>query len=228
VNEAFFLIKGGTMKNINVEQARELLQALESGQYDQASKTLDGIVAARDENLLEQVEEIAQNLHDTLESFGADSRILQHTKHGLPDATERLEYVIQTTEEASNKTLSAAENTVALLETMESKASDNEMKEWIAQAQAQVTEIMMAQSFQDLTGQVLNRVIMLVTSLEQSLVELIEKSGIEFDSIPDVTTDEQRKAEEMKGVGPNVTKNSQQNVAQSQDEVDDLLGDLGI
>jgi chemotaxis protein CheZ len=69
---------------------------------------------------------------------------------------------------------------------------------------------------------------MLVTSLEQSLVELIEKSGIEFDSIPDVTTDEQRKAEEMKGVGPNVTKNSQQNVAQSQDEVDDLLGDLGI
>ncbi|MGC9385413.1 MAG: protein phosphatase CheZ [Hydrogenovibrio sp.] len=216
------------MPNINLEQARELLSALENGQYDEASKTLDAIIATRDAKLLGQVEEIAQNLHDTLESFGSDAMLLQHTKHGLPDASERLQYVIETTEEASNKTLSAAENIVALLETMESKALDDDMKEWIAEAQTQVTDIMMAQSFQDLTGQVLNRVIMLVTSLEQSLVELIEKSGIELAAIPDTRTDEQRKADEMKGVGPNVTRESQKGAVQSQDDVDDLLGELGI
>lgn len=202
---------------------------MEKEDYDKASQVLDEIIATRDDNLLEQVEQIAQNLHDTLEQFGADSMLLQHTKHGLPDATERLEYVIETTEEASNKTLSAAENAIALLETLESHVMDDSQKELISKAQSEVTEIMMAQSFQDLTGQVLNRVIMLVTSLEQSLIELIDKSGIHIDDIPDpLDSKEERKAQEMKGIGPNVTKSSQQNAVKSQDEVDDLLGDLGI
>lgn len=217
------------MKNIKIKQIKTLLKAMEKEDYDQASQALDDIVATRDGNLLEQVEQIAQNLHDTLEQFGSDSMLLQQTKHGLPDATERLEYVIQTTEEASNKTLSAAENVIALLETLESQTQDGAQKELITQAQSEVTDIMMAQSFQDLTGQVLNRVIMLVTSLEQSLMELIDKSGIHIDDIPDPTASEEtRKAEEMKGIGPNVTKSSQKNVVSSQDDVDDLLGDLGI
>ncbi|MDG4813103.1 protein phosphatase CheZ [Hydrogenovibrio sp. 3SP14C1] len=217
------------MKNIKIKQIKALLKAMEKEDYDNASQALDDIIATRDSNLLEQVEQIAQNLHDTLEQFGSDSMLLQQTKHGLPDATERLEYVIQTTEEASNKTLSAAENIIALLETLESQATDDAQKEFINKAQSEVTEIMMAQSFQDLTGQVLNRVIMLVTSLEQSLMELINKSGIHIDDIPDpAESDEKRKAEEMRGIGPNVTKSSQQNVVNSQDDVDDLLGDLGI
>lgn len=217
------------MKNIKIKQIKALLKAMEKADYDKASQALDDIVATRDGNLLEQVEQIAQNLHDTLEQFGSDSMLLQQTKHGLPDATERLEYVIQTTEEASNKTLSAAENVIALLETLESQTKDGAQKELIIKAQSEVTDIMMAQSFQDLTGQVLNRVIMLVTSLEQSLMELIDKSGIHIDDIPDPTASEEtRKAEEMKGIGPNVTKSSQQNVVSSQDDVDDLLGDLGI
>ena len=217
------------MKNIKIKQIKALLKAMEKADYDKASQALDDIVATRDGNLLEQVEKIAQNLHDTLEQFGSDSMLLQQTKHGLPDATERLEYVIQTTEEASNKTLSAAENVIALLETLESQTKDGAQKELIIKAQSEVTDIMMAQSFQDLTGQVLNRVIMLVTSLEQSLMELIDKSGIHIDDIPDPTASEEtRKAEEMKGIGPNVTKSSQQNVVSSQDDVDDLLGDLGI
>jgi len=217
------------VKNIKIKQIKALLKAMEKADYDKASQALDDIVATRDGNLLEQVEKIAQNLHDTLEQFGSDSMLLQQTKHGLPDATERLEYVIQTTEEASNKTLSAAENVIALLETLESQTKDGAQKELIIKAQSEVTDIMMAQSFQDLTGQVLNRVIMLVTSLEQSLMELIDKSGIHIDDIPDPTASEEtRKAEEMKGIGPNVTKSSQQNVVSSQDDVDDLLGDLGI
>uniref|UniRef100_Q31HM8 Protein phosphatase CheZ n=1 Tax=Hydrogenovibrio crunogenus (strain DSM 25203 / XCL-2) TaxID=317025 RepID=Q31HM8_HYDCU len=217
------------MKNIKIKQIKALLKAMEKEDYDKASQALDEIIATRDDNLLEQVEQIAQNLHDTLEQFGADSMLLQHTKHGLPDATERLEYVIETTEEASNKTLSAAENAIALLETLESHVTDDSQKELIGKAQSEVTEIMMAQSFQDLTGQVLNRVIMLVTSLEQSLMELINKSGIHIDDIPDPSdSEEERKAQEMKGIGPNVTKSSQQNAVNSQDEVDDLLGDLGI
>lgn len=135
---------------------------------------------------------------------------------------------MQTTEEASNKTLAAAENAVAVLETLDSQTTDDETKQLIAQAQSQLTEIMMAQSFQDLTGQVLNRVIMLVTTLEQSLHELIEKAGISIEDIPNLESEEDKKAAEMKGIGPNVTKNSQKDSAQSQEDVDDLLGELGI
>lgn len=216
------------MENINIELVADLLGAMEQKDFKTASLVLDAIVAERDGQILGEVEQIAQNLHDTLDSFGSDAALLQHTKHGLPDATERLEYVMQTTEEASNKTLAAAENAVAVLETLDSQTADDETKQLIAQAQSQLTEIMMAQSFQDLTGQVLNRVIMLVTTLEQSLHELIEKAGISIEDIPNLESEEDKKAAEMKGIGPNVTKNSQKDSAQSQEDVDDLLGELGI
>lgn len=216
------------MENIRIEQVAELMTAMEQKDFKTASLALDAIVAERDNQILGEVEQIAKNLHDTLEGFGSDAALLQQTKHGLPDAAERLEYVIETTEEASNKTLAAAENTIAVLETLDSQAGNDESKQLIAQAQNQLTEIMMAQSFQDLTGQVLNRVIMLVTTLEQSLHELIEKAGINIEDIPEMESEEDRKAAEMKGIGPNVTKSSQKDSAQSQDDVDDLLGELGI
>lgn len=217
------------MKNIKLDQVKNLLNALEAENYDEASHVLDLIVASRNEDLLHQVEEIAYNLHETLESFGSDARLLQQTKQDLPDTTERLEYVIKTTEEASNKTLSSAENITALLETLSNSSQSESELALIDQAKNEVTEIIMAQSFQDLTGQVLNRVILLVTSLEQSLLELIEKSGIQLDQVPILTeSKEAQKAEEMKGLGPNVARSSQHHTVQSQQDVDDLLGDLGI
>jgi len=216
------------MENIELGEVKSLLDALEQQDFDQASEIFDGLVRKREENLLEKVEEITQNLHETLEGFGSDRLILKHAKHDLPEASERLQYVIDSTEEASAKTLSASENIMALLETVESQIENSEAKQQLEQAKAEVTEIMMAQSFQDLTGQVLNRVILLVTTLEQSLVELIEKSGINLDTLNVQDSEEDVKSEEMKGVGPNVTKSSKKDSVQSQNDVDDLLGELGI
>ncbi len=217
------------MKNIRLEQVKELLVTLEQQNYDAASKVLDEIVAHRDHDLLHQVEEIAHNLHETLDGFGDDAKLLHHTKQDLPDTTERLQYVIETTEEASNKTLSSAENGLALLETLADSIDGASQQKLIEDAKHELNEIIMAQSFQDLTGQVLNRVIMLVGSVEQSLVDLIEKSGIQLDDIViSQPSAQDQKTEEMKGLGPNVTQSSQKNVVQSQQDVDDLLDDLGI
>jgi len=217
------------VKEINLEHVKQLLSALESEKYDEASDVLDLIVASRNRDLLHQVEEIADNLHETLDGFGEDAKLLQHTKQDLPDTTERLQYVIETTEQASNKTLSSAENISALLETLADSIEGASERKLLAEAKNEITEIMMAQSYQDLTGQVLNRVIMLVGSVEQSLVELIEKSGISLDEItlPEQSKEAQ-KAQEMKGLGPNVTQSSQKQFAQSQQDVDNLLDDLGI
>jgi len=217
------------VKEINLEHVKQLLSALESEKYDEASDVLDLIVASRNRDLLHQVEEIADNLHETLDGFGEDAKLLQHTKQDLPDTTERLQYVIETTEQASNKTLSSAENISALLETLADSIEGASERKLLEEAKNEITEIMMAQSYQDLTGQVLNRVIMLVGSVEQSLVELIEKSGISLDEItlPEQSKEAQ-KAQEMKGLGPNVTQSSQKQFAQSQQDVDNLLDDLGI
>jgi len=217
------------VKEINLEHVKQLLSALESEKYDEASDVLDLIVASRNRDLLHQVEEIADNLHETLDGFGEDAKLLQHTKQDLPDTTERLQYVIETTEQASNKTLSSAENISALLETLADSIEGASERKLLEEAKNEITEIMLAQSYQDLTGQVLNRVIMLVGSVEQSLVELIEKSGISLDEItlPEQSKEAQ-KAQEMKGLGPNVTQSSQKQFAQSQQDVDNLLDDLGI
>jgi len=217
------------VKEINLEHVKQLLSALESEKYDEASDVLDLIVASRNRDLLHQVEEIADNLHETLDGFGEDAKLLQHTKQDLPDTTERLQYVIETTEQASNKTLSSAENISALLETLADSIEGASERKLLEEAKNEITEIMKAQSYQDLTGQVLNRVIMLVGSVEQSLVELIEKSGISLDEItlPEQSKEAQ-KAQEMKGLGPNVTQSSQKQFAQSQQDVDNLLDDLGI
>jgi len=217
------------VKEINLEHVKQLLSALESEKYDEASDVLDLIVASRNRDLLHQVEEIADNLHETLDGFGEVAKLLQHTKQDLPDTTERLQYVIETTEQASNKTLSSAENISALLETLADSIEGASERKLLEEAKNEITEIMIAQSYQDLTGQVLNRVIMLVGSVEQSLVELIEKSGISLDEItlPEQSKEAQ-KAQEMKGLGPNVTQSSQKQFAQSQQDVDNLLDDLGI
>lgn len=218
------------MKNIPIEVVEELLQALKAQDQQTASLLLGELTQLNQSDVVHQVEEIALNLHNTLDSFGEDAELLMVTKHDLPDVSERLSYVMQTTEEASNKTLSSAENALAIIENLLEQFSENaEVRQLLSQLQSEMTDIMMSQSFQDLTGQVLKRVMILVSSLEQSLVDLIEKSGIDYAQIPGrQQSSDQIKAAEMQGIGPNVTQKSKQDSASSQDEVDDLLGDLGI
>ena len=185
--------------------------------------------------MYQRVSELTQNLHQTLNGLN-DSSLLLQTKHDIPDAAERLEYVINTTAEASNKTLESAENTLNLMNSLQEAAfklivdSDTEvLKNIISQINSELTEIMLAQSFQDMASAVLNRRIINITSLEQSLIHLIDQSVHDYAAIPDRDeSDEDKHSEEMKGVGPNVTEKSKQGSAQSQAEVDDLLSDLGF
>lgn len=217
------------MNSISVEQVERLLEAVKSGDESLAATTLKVINEQVEVQLMDQIAEISQNLDATLTSFGEDGMLLQQTKHDIPDAAENLEYVMKMTEEASNKTLAASENASAMLETLMDKGLNPEAQALVNQLQSQISEIMMAQSFQDLTGQVLNRIIFLVTSLEQSLHELIARSGIDLSCVPDrEVSDEAIRHREMKGMGPLVLDKDKQDSAASQADVDDLLGDLGI
>ena len=82
-----------------------------------------------------------------------------------------------------------------------------------------LTDIMMAQDFHDLTGQVIRRVVALATSLEEQLVKLlIETSRPEQRPQPDP----------YKLEGPVVAPNARDDVVADQKGVDDLLASLGF
>ncbi|WEJ63396.1 protein phosphatase CheZ [Thiomicrorhabdus lithotrophica] len=220
---------------ITLDIAQDLVQAIESSDSIKTAEIIDQITQIRESELYQQVSTLTKNLHKTLDELD-DTTLLMQTKHDIPDATERLEYVIQTTEEASGKTLDQAEQALQCVDKVKD-LMDSELTESIQQSldielnkiSEKLTEIMLAQSFQDLTGQVLNRVIFIISSLEQSLIQLIENSGHDYHSIPArAESDENKKASEMKGVGPNVTQKSKQDIVESQDDIDDLLSDLGI
>ncbi len=171
---------------------------------------------------------------DTLLSESSDSLItedsitIKHVKQDLPNALENLAYILEETKNASDKTLSSSETILELVELSESKVTDTLVLESLQNVKSEAINIMMAQSFQDLTGQVLNKVSLLVKELEVSLGELTERSGIDINAIQIVKSDKEKREEEMKGVGPSVNKLSQSDSVSSQENIDDLLGDLGI
>jgi len=220
-----------TSNHIDLNQAKLLVKALESNDHEQAAKLIDEMTQIRESELFQQLNVLTTNLHLTLDEIDGDSLLMQ-TKHDIPDATERLEYVIQTTEEASNQTLDAAEQALRSLDKISEMLVGNDMQQIqdeLNKVSEVLTNIMLAQSYQDLTGQVLNRVILVISSLEHSLIQLIENSGHDYHAIPDrAVNDDDQKSKEMHGVGPNVTKNSKKDIVESQDDIDDLLSDLGI
>lgn len=217
---------------IDIKQVELLLEALQSDNQQQAGAILDELTQIREAELYQQLETLSANLHQTLDELD-DHTLLMQTKHDIPDATERLEYVLKTTEEASNNTLDIAEQALQCLEVALNKLhlSDVEDKAEVLKeldkVASNLTNIMLAQSYQDLTGQVLNRVILVISSIEQSLIQLIDLSGHDYHAIPDrEVSDEQ--SEYMKGVGPNVTQKAKKDIVESQEDIDDLLSDLGI
>ena len=220
---------------IDQNLVKALLGALESGELSQAGALLDELTQIRESELYQRVSELTQNLHQTLDGLN-DNNLLLQTKHDIPDATERLEYVINTTAEASNKTLEAAENALSLMASLKEETCKSTtnidadmLQNIINKINSELTEIMLAQSFQDLTGQVLNRVILIITSLEQSLIYLIDQSVHDYSAIPNRDeSDEAMRSAEMKGVGPNVTEKSKKGSIESQEGVDDLLSELGF
>lgn len=216
------------MKKISTQKFQSLIDLVDKSRQKEAVAVLEAILSTQQNAIIDDVETISENLHQSLDSFGSDAHIIKHAKLDLPDASERLEYVLEETKLASDKTISSAENLLAIIGNVESKVDNVASKEQLQQAQSEIIDIMTAQSFQDLTGQVLKRIIILVTVLEENLRELISSAGIDIESIHIEESAADKRQQEMKGVGPNATKSSQEDSLSSQADVDDLLGDLGL
>lgn len=238
-------------------QARSLVAELEAGNVTAAEHAIDELGRIREQSLFRELGKMTRQLHDSLTSFALDSRMQSLAESDIPDAKARLNHVITMTEDSANRTLTAVESTLPIAEQLQNSADDlhqqwerfrnkdmsvDEFRSMSKEIDAflsvtrdnagrihgNLSEVMMAQGFQDLTGQIIRRVINLVQEVEDNLVELIRLSGSVETEAAD-TTAAQQNNELMQGVGPQVPGVGETTGSVSgQDEVDDLLSSLGF
>lgn len=141
----------------------------------------------------------------------------------LPDAVARLDHVVEMTEKASLQTMDLAEHGRVVIdellmlvrgdsESMTPSVPDASMHDMLGAVRRDLSDIVLAQTYQDLTGQIIRRVVGVVHRLHDNLVEL----GFEVE--PD--------ANSPRLAGPAVERLDVHAV--SQDDADHLLSDLGI
>jgi len=187
----------------------------------------------RSSQMFNRLGHITRQLHDALQELGYSDR-LKDTVAELPDAKSRLNYIAKLTGEAAEKVLNTVDEakvkqdevvrTTRLLESLyPAKPALAEqlrrLREIGEQTDQHLTDIMMAQDFHDLTGQVIARVVKLSANIEEQLLQLL------VDVAPPTAP---RVPDPMELSGPVVNPEERTDVAASQQDVDDLLASLGF
>jgi chemotaxis protein CheZ len=247
---------------ISLEEAKDLVAHLESGDIESVNNIVHGITLRESTELFSEVGKLTRQLHDSLSNFHLDERISALTQTSIPDAQSRLEYVIEETEKAANSTMDAVERSMPIAESLNGRLSSI-LPEWKKLMSRQIevgefkslcidldqlltdacedsatlntilTEVLMAQGYQDLTGQVIRRVIELVKDVEDSLVEMLaafsDEEGRSSKSEQKVNTQpSQNSGDKVIAEGPIMDAANRDDVVHGQDDVDDLLSSLGF
>ena len=236
-----------------LEKARRLVCLLEDGRHEEAEEVLNELTHIHESSLFQELGRLTRELHDALNGLQIDSRMSELMEHDLPDAKERLDYVIQTTERAAHKTLTAVEESIPLCDDLMNAtrgihdrwrrflARDMTAEQFREMAQDvgsfldesmvrvstlrdRLNEILIAQDYQDLTGQTIRRVIKMVQDVEDNLVNFIRLSSRRQDR------EAAPAGASAKGglQGPQIPGREDSDAMKSQDEVDALLSGLGF
>ena len=207
---------------------------------DDLSELAPQMAAGASPEVFHQLGLITRQLHDTLTQLGVMPK-LQNAADGLPDARSRLNYIATKTSDAANKVLNSVDQAkmdhahiaaetrriaqAIVKDPVKAVASGSVMnfvgdvEAATARIDAHLTDIMMAQDFHDLTGQVVAKVVTLATELEDSLVKLLVQAA---------PPEQAQKVESSVLNGPVVNPEGRTDVVKDQAEVDDLLASLGF
>jgi len=239
-----------------LEKAQSLIDCLQSPETsdEQLESAIDEINNLRDNSLFNELGKMTREIHDSIMNFRMDTRVSDLAEVDIPDAKDRLEYVITMTEKAANTAMGVIEEGSPVAEKLGGEASElkaqwqkfrrremspeelramghdlenffDESEQMMSKLLSGFTEILMAQDFQDLTGQIIRQVINLVNEIETNLVELIKIQGETLVR----EEPEKKKNEETRLEGPQVPgKETSDDVMKGQDDVDDLLASLGF
>ncbi len=196
-----------------------------------------------------QIGHLTRVLHDTLQQLGVMPH-LRNAADNLPDARSRLSYVAKKTGDAAEKVLNSVDRAKAEHEAIarETRAmaqaiirdpvkavASGSVMNFVGDVEAataridqHLTDIMMAQDFHDLTGQVVAKVVKLAVELEDSLVKLLIQVAPP-EQVQQVQQAQQKVPVEQEALsGPVVDPTGRTDVVSNQGEVDDLLASLGF
>ena len=201
----------------------------------------------RDDAVFNRLGQLARQLHDSLHGLGMD-KLLEDNARQIPDARDRLDYIARMTEQAASRVLNATdvakpiqdrliERSTSLGRRWEdvfgNRLSGDEFKQlagdtrsFFAEAPGQLKltndqlmEIILAQDFQDLTGQVIKKTVELVQGLESQLLAVL------IEAMP---PGRRAEAPETLINGPVINAAGRSDVVNTQAQVDDLLESLGF
>src|SRR5450830_1714795 len=190
-----------------------------------ASGALASSAPAAESNLevLSRIGHMTRALHDSLRGLGLD-KLIEKAASDIPDARDRLDYVARMSEQAAQKVLNATDEANPLQDGIDRSARELGGAWQASRAAAGATkgylmDIMMAQDFQDLTGQVIGKVTTIAQNLEQQLVQML----VDF-----APAEVKREFDNSLLNGPQINPTGSADVVANQGQVDDLLDSLGF
>tara|TARA_R100001143_G_scaffold59784_1_gene58683 strand:- start:51 stop:746 length:696 start_codon:yes stop_codon:yes gene_type:complete len=218
---------------------------------------------AHGDDLVVRIGQLTRMLRESMRELGLDKEV-EKAAEAIPDARARLNYVASMTEQAADRALNAVDRAQPLQSEIETRAESldqqwqtwfenpmeldharqlvNDTRSYLAAVPAmtretskELLEIMMAQDFQDLTGQVIKKMMEVILEVENQLLQVLLESvpeGEERDALKrrmeDRNAADTRKRQEASLVnGPQLSAEGD-GIVSNQDQVDDLLDELGF
>ncbi|MEY8205278.1 MAG: protein phosphatase CheZ [Bermanella sp.] len=250
---------GNEFEKLFSDKAKDLMARLEKNDLAGAVGLIQDLQKVRDENLYQEIGQLTRALHESIKKFKLDSNV-QGAGSDIDEANDGLAYVVDMTAKAANKTMDKVEESLPLARDIldESGEIQQQWKRFLGKEltpsefrdlckhishflnvtdsntrklNQNLNDILLAQDFQDLTGQVIQKVTTMVTDVEARLVNLVAMAG-HVDQLTGMQHGEIKVEQEeddlTKGVGPQINADEEEDVASNQDDVDDLLSSLGF
>jgi len=241
----------GQVTDEYLSRLNNLAETIKAGDIEQSNILIGELTALRESSLFHELGTLTREIHESINAFSSDHRVAELAEEEIPDAKERLSFIVTKTNEAAHRTMTNAEQTVEIVNAFNDQAAEiherwkqfkyREMSKqnFLAlsvdidvflgsisvqgeRVKGQMTDIMMAQDYQDLTGQMIKQVTNMVQEIEGKLVRLVAITGAKISD-----NDNEHKDGTM-AHGPQLATANKAEVATNQDEVDDLLASLGF
>lgn len=243
---------------LSLSQAKALVAHLELNEISEANLLVESAneLTPAEDLVFVKVGELTRELHDALLSFQNDTRLIDMAGQDIPDAKDRLNYVIEMTDKAANKTMDAVDECLPIADKLiadldavkpnwqklmkrdialiDFKTLCHQVDALIESSsvnavvlRSSLTDILMAQDFQDLTGQMIRRVIDLVQEIELKLVSILKVCCTDTENL-EAIDDKNSTQKGIEAEGPIMNAESRDDVVNGQDDVDDLLSSLGF
>ena len=183
--------EGSYLTETYMSRLHELTEALASKNEKKIADIVGELTTLRESSLYQELGMLTREIHDSISTFGNDDRIAELANEDIPDAKERLNFIVTKTDEAAHQTMTVAEETMEVMDKFSSRASgmrdrwaqfrnrelskedfiqlNDDIGQFLESVEpecsavnSKMTEIMLAQDYQDITGQMIKQVVTMV------------------------------------------------------------------